>query len=182
MNRTRIPIATASLLAMATLLVSIAPIHAQTGDFTITSTPLEICVTPGGVAYFSTTVTSVDGFQGTVDLAANVDPSAANSPTASVPSSVSLAAGQSVSFYTTVSTVAATPEKTYTITVIGGADVTTNSAVVYLAVEPACGSLGGTTASVNAIGLLTPFAAIAVIVAGAAAGSIALAYKRFRVQ
>jgi hypothetical protein len=182
MNKTTIPIATASLLAMAIFLASIAPIHAQTGDFTITSTPLEICVTPGGVAYYATTVSSVDGFQGSVNLATSVDPSIAAGPTASAPDTESLTAGQSVSFYVTVSTVAATPTRTYTITVIGGSDVSTHSATVYLAVEPVCGALGGTTASVNAIGLLTPFATIAAIVAGAAAGSIALAYKRFRLQ
>ena len=179
MNKTHILVTTAALLALMTSLASITPLRAETPDFNIAAAPLVICVSPGESASYLVTVSSTDGFQGNVDLVDSIDPNATNAPTLSpIPSSVSLTSGQSVTFTLTASTVQATPEQGYTITVIGGTDVTVHSATVYLTVRPACGSVGGSLAPVNSIGLLVPYAIIAATVVGAGAGTATLLYNR----
>ena len=179
MNKTHILVTTAALLALMTSLASITPLRAQTPDFNIAAAPLVICVSPGEAASYLVTVSSTDGFQGNVDLVDSIDPNATNAPTLSpIPSSVSLTSGQSVTFTLTVSTVQATPEQGYTITIIGGTDVIVHSATVYLTVRPACGSVGGSLVPVNNIGLLAPYAIIAVTFIGAGAGTATLLYNR----
>ena len=179
MNKTHILVTTAALLALMTSLASITPLRAQTPDFNIAAAPLDICVSPGEAASYLVTVSSTDGFQGNVELADSIDPNATNAPTLSpIPSSVSLTSGQNVTFSLTASTVQATPEQGYTITIIGGTDVTVHSATVYLTVRLACGSVGGSLAPVNSIGLLVPYAIIAATVVGAGAGTATLLYNR----
>src|SRR2546430_1654458 len=155
------------------------PPRAQTPDFNIAAAPLVICVSPGEAASCLVTVSSTDGFQGNVDLVDSIDPNATNGPTLSpIPSSVSLTSDQSVTFTLTASTVQATPEQGYTITIIGGTDVTVHSATVYLTVRLACGSVGGSLVPVNNIGLLAPYAIIAATIMGAGAGTATLLYNR----
>src|SRR5713226_5632647 len=179
MNKTYLLVATAALLALMTSLASITPLHAQTPDFNIVAAPLNICVSPGEVASYLVTVSSTDGFQGNVELVDSIDPNPTNGPTLSpIPSSVSLASGQSVTFTLTASTVQATPELGYTITIIGGTDASVQSATVYLTVRPACGSVGGSLLPVNSIGLLASYAIIAATVLGAGAGTATLLYNR----
>ena len=179
MNKTHILVTTAALLALMTSLASIIPLRAQTPDFNIAAAPLVICVSPGEAASYLVTVSSTDGFQGNVDLVDSIDPNATNGPTLSpIPSSVSLTSDQSVTFTLTASTVQATPEKGYTITIIGGTDVTVHSATVYLTVRLACGSVGGSLVPVNNIGLLAPYAIIAATIMGAGAGTATLLYNR----
>ena len=179
MNKTHILVTTAALLALMTSLASITPLRAQPPDFNIAAAPLDICVSPGEAASYLVTVSSTDGFQGNVDLVDSIDPNATNGPTLSpIPSSVSLTSGQNVTFTLTASTVQATPEQGYTITIIGGTDVTVHSATVYLTVRPACGSVGGSLAPVNSIGLLVPYAIIAATVVGAGAGTATLLNNR----
>ena len=179
MNKTHILVTTAALLALMTSLASITPLRAQTPDFNIAAAPLDICVSPGEAASYLVTVSSTDGFQGNVELADSIDPNATNAPTLSpIPSSVSLTSGQNVTFSLTASTVQATPEQGYTITIIGGTDVTVHSATVYLIVRPASGSVGGSLAPVNSIGLLVPYAIIAATVVGAGAGTATLLNNR----
>ena len=179
MNKTHLLVTTASLLALMTSLSSTSLVHAQTPDFNISAAPLDICVSPGEAASYLVTVSSTDGFQGTVQLVDSIDPNATNGPALSpIPSSVSLTSGQSVTFTLTASTVQATPEQGYTITIIGGTDVSVQSATVYLTVRPACGSVGGSLVPVNSIGLLAPFAIIAATIAGAGAGTATLLYNR----
>ncbi|OLE68978.1 hypothetical protein AUF78_13390 [archaeon 13_1_20CM_2_51_12] len=179
MNKTHFLVATAALLALMTSLASTSLVHAQTPDFNIAAAPLDICVSPGEAASYLVTVSSTDGFQGNVELADSIDPNATNAPTLSpIPSSVSLTSGQSVTFTLTASTVQATLEQGYTITIIGGTDVSVQSATVYLTVRPACGSVGGSLVPVNGIGILAPYAIIAVTVLGAGAGTATLLYNR----
>jgi hypothetical protein len=179
MNKTHFLVASAALLAVMMSLASITPLHAQNPDFNIAAAPLNICVSPGEAASYLVTVSSSDGFQGNVELVDNIDPNVTNGPTLSpIPSSVSLTSGQSVTFTLTASTVQATPEQGYTITIIGGTDVTVHSATVYLTVRPACGSVGGSLVPVNSIGLLAPYAIIAATVVGAGAGTATLIYNR----
>src|SRR3989442_18754 len=142
MNKTHLLVATAALLALMTSLASTSLVHAQTPDFNIAAAPLDICVSPGEAASYLVTVSSTDGFQGNVELADSIDPNATNAPTLSpIPSSVSLTSGQSVTFTLTASTVQATLEQDYAITIIGRTDVSVQSAKVYLTVRPACASV-----------------------------------------
>ena len=111
MIKTHLLITTAALLALMASLVSTTLVHAQTPDFNIAATPLDICVSPGEASTYLVTVSSRDGFQGNVTLADNVDPSPTNGPTLSpIPSSVILASGQNVTFDLIVSTVQSIPE------------------------------------------------------------------------
>jgi len=179
MNKTYLLVATTALLALMTSLASITPIHAQTPDFNIAATPLQICVSPGEAASYLVTVSSTGGFQGNVELTDSIDPSPTNGPTLSpIPSSVSLTSGQSVTFTLTASTVQSTPDQGYTITVLGGTDASVQSATVYLTVRPACGSVGGSLVSVNSFGILAPYAIIAATLVGAGAGTATLLYSR----
>jgi hypothetical protein len=89
------------------------------------------------------TLGSVDGFSGTVNLAANVDPSVTNGPALSAtPSSETLGSGQSVSFNVQVSTTTSTPLYTYSIRVSGLSGSTFHQAIVQLTVAAGC-SVGG---------------------------------------
>jgi len=181
--KTPIFVITAVAMTLALFLATTALAHAQDPDFSITATPVEICVNPGGAGSYVTTISSVDHFSGEVTLADSIDPDATNGPTVSgLPSSVTLTSDQSLSFDVTVSTVQATPTQVYTITIIGGSDVSVHSATVYLAVEPLCGSVGGTIVSVNTLTLLAPYATLAATVIGLATGTTVLLYRRSRVR
>jgi len=163
MNKTRVLVVTAAFLALMASLASITPLHAQTPDFNVAAAPYQICVSPGESASYLVTVSSTGGFQGNVELSDSIDPNATNGPTLSpIPSSVSLTSGQNVTFTLTASTVQATPEQSYTITIIGWTNVSVQSATVYL----------------NSSGLLVPYAIIAATVVGAGAGTATLLYNR----
>ena len=180
MKTTFVPLATALFLALSVLFGSATLAHAQTADFSITASPLEVCVNPGGTGYYSTTVSSTDGFQGSVSLGDTVDPSSANSPAVNVPSSVSLTAGQSQTFYTSASTTSSTPTGTYTITIVGESGDTLHYTTVYLAVQSLCPALGGTVAPSITSGLLIALATIGAGLTGLAAGTAFLFKRRSR--
>ena len=173
-----VPLATATFLALSILFGSTTLAHAQTADFSITATPLEVCVNTGGTGYFSTTVSSTGGFQGSVSIGNTADPS--NGPTVSAPSSVSLTDGQSVTFYVNATATAATSSGTYPITIVGESGDTLHSTTVYLEVQSVCPSLGGTIAPSYTIGLLVSFATLGAGLAGLAAGTAFLFKKRTR--
>jgi hypothetical protein len=179
MNKAHLVIATLALLATIASLASITPIHASTPDFNIVATPVDVCVNPGGTASYVITISSTDHFQGKVTLVDSIDSNAANHPTLSpIPSNVVLTSGQSVTFGLTASTVPATLERVFAITIIGGTYVTVHSATVYLTVQPTCGAVGGALVPVNSIGLLAPYAIIAATIIGAGAGTATLLYNR----
>src|SRR3989440_9771130 len=99
MNKTHILLTTAALLALMTSLASITPLRAQTPDFNIAAAPLVMRVSPGEAASYLVTVSSTDGFQGTVQLVDSIDPNATDAPTLSpIPSNVSLTSGTHVTF------------------------------------------------------------------------------------
>jgi hypothetical protein len=179
MNKTRILVVSVALLATMMSLASITLLHAQTPDFSVAATPVDICINPGGTASYVVTVSSLDGFQGNVAIVDNIDSNAANSPTLSpLPSNVILTSGQSVTFSLIASTVRATTEQVYSITIIGGTDVTVHSATIYLTVQPVCGSVGGSLVPVNGVALLAPYVILAVTVVGAGAGTATFLYNR----
>lgn len=180
MKTTFVPLVTATFVALSILFGSTILVHAQTADFSVAASPLEVCVNPGGTGYFSTTVSSTDGFQGSIALGDTVDPSSANGPAVTVPSSVSLTAGQSQTFYTSASTTSSTPTGTYTITIVGESGDALHSTTVYLAVQSLCPALGGTIAPSVTSGLLVALATIGAGLTGLAAGTAFLFKRRSR--
>ena len=141
-RKTTLPLAI-SLVILASLVMATTAAHGQSPDFSLSSSPSNLCVNPGVDAATVVTVSSVDGFAGTVNLAANVDPSVANGPTLSaIPSSETLGAGQSVSFNLDLSTTTSTPLYTYAVQVSGLSGGTFHRLVVQLTVAAGC-SVGG---------------------------------------
>ncbi len=132
-----------SLVILASLVIATTAAHAQSPDFSLSSSPSNLCVNPGVNAVAVVTLGSVDGFSGTVNLAANVDPSVTNGPTLSpIPSSETVGAGQSVSFNLDLSTTTSTPLYTYSVQVSGLSGGTFHRIVVQLTVAAGC-SVGG---------------------------------------
>ena len=163
-NRNALTLST-SLVAIAFLLMATTVAHAQSPDFGLASTPSNLCVNPGvnGVAQIN--VSSLGGFAGTVQLSSNVDPTVTNGPTLSpIPSSETLAAGQSVSFNLAISTTTSTPLYAYTITVSGLNGALYHTATLTLTVAAGC-SVGGLVVS---SGLASPgsFLALGLVVSG----------------
>jgi hypothetical protein len=182
LNRTHTLLITVALFALAaSILASALPVHAQDPDFSISSTPTGTCINIGGTASFTITVSSLGGFQGTVQLDDSIDPNVANGPALSaIPSSVNVTPDQSATFDLTASTSQSTPNQVYAITVNGLSGVTVHSVTVYLAFQPLCGAAGGTVEPVNMIGVLAPIAGIAIAILGLTAATTALLYSRRR--
>jgi hypothetical protein len=132
-----------SLVILASLVIATTVAHGQSPDFSLSSSPSNLCVNPGVNAVAAVTLGSVDGFSGTVNLGANVDPSVTNGPTLSpIPSSETLGAGQSVTFNLDLSTTTSTPLYTYSVEVSGLSGGAFHRIVVQLTVAAGC-SVGG---------------------------------------
>jgi hypothetical protein len=84
-------------------------------DFTLSATPASQTITRGGSTTYTVTVTAVNGFSGTVNLASSASPSA-NGVTLSFGAS-SLTLGSSASSTLSVGTARKTIKRTYTITI-----------------------------------------------------------------
>src|SRR5262249_10244966 len=113
-----------------------------TPDFTISATPSTQTVVTGGSTSYTVTVTWLDGFTGSVDLAASGLPSGAGASFA--PATVA-GSGQST---LTVTTTSATPAGTFTVTVTGTSGASSHQTTVALTVSlPPDFSLSATPAS-----------------------------------
>jgi hypothetical protein len=157
--------ACASLVILSSLLVSVSLVSAQNSDFAINATPQFLCVNPGIDAQSYVTVSSIDGFSGTVNLGDGVSPSSSNAPALSnIPASETLSSGQSASFTLGISTTASTPLYTYTITVSGLSGATLHQATIELTVSTGC-SVGGSIVS-TAHGSTGSELMIGVVIAG----------------
>jgi hypothetical protein len=165
-------------IIILSLALAISPlVHAQASSFTLTATPSNLCVNPGVDAVAVIGVQSVGQFVGTVDLSDRVDPAVTNGPTLSaIPSSETLAAGQTVTFNLAISTTTSTPLYTYTITVSGFSGGSLQQAIVQLTVAAGC-SVGGRALTVNPSTLLSSNTGLAIL-AGAilALGATLLTY------
>jgi hypothetical protein len=139
----------ARLIAALFLLAAIAvPAAAQTADFLVQSAPFSpTAVDPGGSTASNLTISSLNGFNGAVDLSCTVSPSSASAPACMAsPSSLTppgSAAAALTTFSTTTSTQTATGPGLYTITIIGTATIngtlvthTSTQTVTVLAVTP----------------------------------------------
>ncbi len=155
-----------SLIILIPLMAATLAVNAQSTDFAINSTPSILCVNPGVDAVSLVSVQSLGGFSGTVNLGDSIGPNGANAPTLSaIPSSVTLASGQTVSFSLTISTTTSTPNALYTITVSGLSGATIHQATVQLTVAAGC-SVGGTVLPTAGLPLMGSFFAYGVAIAG----------------
>src|SRR5260370_5285266 len=128
-----------SLVILASLVIATTAAHGQSPDFNLSSSPSNLCVNPGVNGVAVVTLGSVDGFSGTVNLAANVDPSVANGPTLSpIPSSETLGARPSLSSNVDRPTTTSTPLYTYSVQVSGLSGGTFHRIVVQLTVAAGC--------------------------------------------
>ncbi len=94
--------------------------YASNPDFTLSVSPTSATVQAGSSARFTVSCTSKGGFQGILNLAFTISPNVINGPTGQLSSyHLYCAPGFSATPVLTVSTVAATPKTTYTITITG---------------------------------------------------------------
>ena len=165
-NRKSILTIPISVVILASLMMAIAVVHAQSPDFALTSSPSSLCVNPGINAVTSISVQSVNGFTGTVNLASSIDPAVSNGPTvSSTPSSETLAAGQSVSFDLAISTTTSTPLYTYSISVSGISGGTFHQTTVLLTVAAGC-SVGGVVLPTAGLAPTSSYIVPGLIIAG----------------
>ena len=170
------------IMFIVAILVATPIVRAQTSDFTLNATPSNLCVNPGVNAVSAISVQSVGGFAGTVNLGDSIGPTVTNGPTLShIPSSVTLAAGQTISFNLTISTTISTPLYLYTITVSGLHDATIHQATIQLTVAAGC-SVGGTTLPINEPPLLRSLVSMTLLASAiVAVGASLLVYRgRYR--
>lgn len=151
-----------SLMILASLMLATSAVHAQGPDFALSASPPVLCVNPGINAVSSISVQSVSGFVGTVNLAASVDSPITISP---IPSSETLAAGQTISFNITIYTTTSTPLYTYYVRVSGISGATFHEAVVQLTVAAGC-SVGGVVVPTAGLTPVTSYLAYGVAIAG----------------
>jgi len=170
------------IMFIVVILVAGPIARAQTADFTLHATPSNLCVNPAVDAVSVISVQSVGGFAGAVNLGDNIGPTVTDGPTLStIPSSVALAAGQTVNFNLTISTTTSTPPYLYTITVSGLAGSTFHQATVQLTVAAGC-SVGGTALPINQPTLLGSLASMTLLASAiVAVGASMLVYRgRYR--
>jgi subtilase family serine protease len=120
----------------AGLVNALAP---QTPDFSVSVTPSTQTVTPGSPVSYSITISSLNGFNGTVSLNAAGLPNDASSATPS-PTSVNGSGSSSLTFSTSIT-------GTYTITITGTSGSLTHTATVTLVVATPDFSLSASPAS-----------------------------------
>lgn len=119
-------------------------------DFTIGATPNSFTLTAGTSGGSTVTLTSSDGFAGTVGLTATVSPPG---PTTSLnPTTVGLSPGGSTTSELTISTTASTPPSYYSVTVTGASGSLSHSVTVTITVAVANVpdfSIGASPSSLN---------------------------------
>jgi hypothetical protein len=107
--------------------------QSKTPDFTIGASPSSATVSPAGLATFTVSLTSLNGFTGSVNLNATLSPRATNVTVALNPSSVSLLTGSSTSAFT-VSTPSTIPIGTYVTTISGASGKLYHNVTVFMQV------------------------------------------------
>jgi hypothetical protein len=149
------------ILVSVALAASIA--HAQTPDFAVNGAPPVLCVNPGIDAVSSISVQSVDGFAGTVNIAASIDSPVTISP---IPSTETLAAGQTITFNVTMYTTTSTPLYTYYLRVSGISNGVFHQTTVQLTVAAGC-SVGGVVVPAAGLAPMTSYLGYGLAIAGA---------------
>src|SRR5260370_8307516 len=154
-------------------------VHAQASDFVLTSTPSNLCANPGVDAVSVISVQSIGGFAGTINLRDNVDPAIAGGPgSPPIPSSETLAAGQTVNFDLQISTTTSTPISIYYVTVSGLSGASFHETTLQLTLSSAfivCGPIP----PLDRVSLLSPYLGMAIFSgAFAAVVAVLVMYRR----
>lgn len=160
--RRRLLTISTAMVVFASLMLATSAVHAQVPDFALSASPAVLCVNPGINGASSISLQSVDGFVGTVNLAASTDPALTVSP---IPSSETLAAGQTISFNITISTTTSTPLYTYYVRVSGISGGIFHETTVQLTVAAGC-SVGGVVLPTTGIASTTSYLAYGLVIAG----------------
>ena len=103
-----------------------------TADFSISASPSSLSINAGDSGISTITVTSLNGFSGTVTLAATAPTGWSASPN---PSSLTVSSGGSASSTLTITVPSTTTAGTYTVTVTGTSDSLSHSATVTVSVQ-----------------------------------------------
>src|SRR5260370_15157994 len=148
-------------------------LHAQASDFLLTPPPSNLCANPGVDAVSVISVQSIGAFAGTINLSDNVDPAIAGGPgSPPIPSSETLAAGQTVNFDLQISTTTSTPISIYYVTVSGLSGASFHETTVQLTVSSGC-SVSGSVLPLDRVSLLSPYLGMAIF-SGALAAVVAV--------
>src|SRR6266480_1864957 len=127
-----------SVMILSSIMIATAVVHAQSPDFAFNATPSNLCVNPG----------------------------VNNGPTLSpIPSSETLAPGQSVSFDLAISTTTSTPLYTYSIRVSGLSGAMFHQTTVLLTVAAGC-SVGGVVLPTVGLAPTTSYMVYGLVIAG----------------
>jgi len=144
-------------------------------DFAVTSSPNNLTLPAGSTGTSTITLVSLNGFAGTINLAASVSPSG---PTASMSaSSVTLSAGMAGTVALTVSTTSSTLAGSYIVTVTGVSGALSHStgvSVMVTAVSQPDFSIGPTGVSIGITQGLTALQPITLTSLGGFAGTVSL--------
>ena len=115
-------------------------------DFRIASNPSTFASAAGSTVNSNITLTSVNGFAGTIGLSAGISPTVTSEPSVTLsPASLTLAFEGSATSKLTVSTASTTPSGLYTITVTGTSGSLSHSTTFALAITPITFSISNTT-------------------------------------
>lgn len=161
-TRRRLLTISTTMMVFASLMLADSAVHAQVPDFALSASPPVLCVNPGIDGASSISLQSVDGFVGTVNLAASVDPPVTISP---IPSGETLAAGQTISFNITISTTTSTPLYTYYVRISGISGGIFHETTVQLTVAAGC-SVGGVVLPTTGIAPTTSYLVYWLVIAG----------------
>lgn len=104
-------------------------------DFTIGSSPVSLSMSQGSLATVNIELGSLEGFAGSVSLAANMTPAAQGSSIALNPTTISLFTGSGTS-QLTISANLSTPTGSYTLTVNGTSGRLSHSVITLLTIMP----------------------------------------------
>ncbi len=103
-------------------------------NFTLSPSVSSLTIQAGTTGQVLITYTSVNGFSGTISLSQGVTPVTTDSPTVPSSGTVTLGAGQSLSYWLTISTVTTTPQQAYTATVTGSSGSLSHSTSISLTI------------------------------------------------
>jgi uncharacterized membrane protein len=106
-------------------------------DFTLSASPSSLTIIKGQSASSAITLTSLNGFAGTVTLSASISPSTKKAPVATLtPTSITLVSGGTGTATLLVSTGGGTATGTYTVTITATSGSLTRTTTVTVTVLP----------------------------------------------
>ncbi len=131
--------------------IQVSVVQSAQPDFSITANPASITLQPGTSGSSTVTVTSLNGFSGTVALTDSISPATSNPPVISLSSSsLTLSSGGSARSTLTIATSSSTTSGSYTVSVTGTSGSLSHSVSLALTVsQRADFTLASSGATVN---------------------------------